>query len=83
MEMRNDANINIGQNPYLPQEELQKYQQGVPGYESTNWYDETMKKYAVQQQHNISVQGGSDNITYFTSLGYLNEKGLVKTDDIN
>jgi TonB-linked SusC/RagA family outer membrane protein len=83
MEMRNDANINIGENPYLPREELEKYQQGAPGYESTNWYNETMKKYAVQQQHNISVQGGNDKVSYFTSLGYLDEKGLVKTEDTN
>ena len=83
MEMRNDADINIGKSPYLPQEELQKYQQGAPGYQSTNWYDETMKKWAMQQQHTISVQGGSDNVTYYTSFDYFNENGLVKTEDIN
>jgi TonB-linked SusC/RagA family outer membrane protein len=83
MEMRNDADVNIGKSPYIPREELQKYQQGIPGYESTDWYNETMKKWAVQQQHNISARGGSDDVSYFASIGYLKENGLLKTNDIN
>jgi len=83
MEMRNDADINIGKSPYLSQEELQKYQGGLPGYESTQWYDETMKKWAIQQQHSISAQGGNESVTYFTSIGYLKEEGLLKSNDIN
>lgn len=83
MEMRNDADVNIGKSPYLSREELLKYQQGVPGYESTQWYDETMKKWAVQQQHSISARGGNDHVNYFTSIGYLKEDGLLKSNDIN
>jgi len=83
MEVRNDANVNIGLPPFISKEELEKYQQGAPGYESTNWYDETMKPYAGQQQHTISAQGGAENITYFSSFGFLQDKGLLKSDAIN
>ncbi|MGK6352198.1 SusC/RagA family TonB-linked outer membrane protein [Parapedobacter sp. DT-150] len=83
MEMRNDAAINAGLAPYISREELEKYQQGLPGYESTNWYDETMKPWAGQQQHTLSAQGGSDNINYFSSFGFLRENGLLQSDAIN
>jgi len=83
MEMRNDAAVNAGLAPYISKEELEKYQQGMPGYESTNWYDETMKPWAGQQQHTLSAQGGSEKVRYFSSFGFLNDNGLLKSDAIN
>lgn len=83
MEMRNDAAVNAGLPPYISKEELEKYQQGAPGYESTNWYDETMKPWAGQQQHTLSAQGGSDNINYFSSFGFLKDNGLLKSNAIS
>lgn len=64
-------------------EELDKWKAGGPGYESTDWYDETFKKNALQQQHDFSVRGGSDKAKYFVSLGHFNEGGLFKSNDIN
>lgn len=83
MEVRNDANVNVGLPPFIPKEELEKYQQGAPGYQSTNWYDETMKPWASQQQHTISAQGGNEKINFFSSFGFLNDKGLLKSNAIN
>lgn len=83
MEMRNDAAINAGLAPHISKEELEKYKQGIPGYESTNWYDETMKPWAGQQQHTLSAQGGSDNVNYFSSFGFLKDNGLLESDAIN
>src|SRR5690606_22970961 len=82
MELRNDAAINAGQPPYIARDELEKYQQGLPGYESTNWYDETMKAWAGQQQHTLSAQGGSDHVSYFSSFGFLKDNGLLKSNAI-
>jgi len=82
MEMRNDAAINAGLPPYISKEELEKYQQGAPGYESTNWYDETMKPWAGQQQHTLSAQGGTENVNYFSSFGFVRDGGLLKSDAI-
>lgn len=83
MEMRNDAAINAGLPPYISKEELEKYRQGLPGYESTNWYDETMKPWAGQQQHSLSARGGSEKVSYFSSFGFLKDNGLLKSDAIN
>jgi TonB-linked SusC/RagA family outer membrane protein len=82
LEMMNDANINAGGNPSITKEELQKWQQGVLGYESTDWYGEIMKSSAMQMQHDFSVRGGNDAVDYFISLGYFGESGLLKSDDL-
>lgn len=83
MQMYNEAQIfRPGGQPYLPEEELQKYLDGAPGYETTDWYGLTMKDYSTQIQHNISASGGNDNTNYFLSLGYVNEGGLLKSEDM-
>lgn len=82
-EMLVDANVNIGRLPHITKDELEKWKQGVPGYEGTNWYDLVMKERALQTQHNISVSGGNKAVDYFVSFGYLDEEGLVKSNDIS
>ncbi len=43
---------------------------------STNWY-KTILRNAFQQQHNVSVSGGTDKATHLLNVGYLNEDGIV------
>lgn len=83
MQMRNEAAIFAGGSPFLTKDELQKWIDGVPGYESTDWYDVTMKKHALQQQHNLSAAGGTEKTQYFMSLAYAEEGGLLKSNDMN
>lgn len=83
MEMRNDANINAGSSPYITKEELNKWQTGGMGYESTDWYNETMKKYALQRQYNITAEGGGKEGNYFISIGHTSDNGLYKSNDLN
>lgn len=83
MQMRNDAAVLGTGTPFLTKDELQKYIDGAPGYESTDWYDVTMKDHAFQQQHNLSASGGSDKTQYFMSLAYAEEGGLLRSNDMN
>ncbi|MFM2138324.1 MAG: hypothetical protein RJA57_631, partial [Bacteroidota bacterium] len=46
----------------------------------TNWQDQTFKR-ATLQTHSISARGGSENMTYFLSAGYLSQGGIVGGDD--
>ncbi|MEO6313945.1 MAG: TonB-dependent receptor [Chitinophagaceae bacterium] len=39
---------------------------------------EMLNKYTFSQQHNISVQGGSDKLSYYLSGGYNNDGGIFK-----
>jgi TonB-linked SusC/RagA family outer membrane protein len=82
MQMRNDADMLGRGAPFITQDELQKWIDGVPGYESTDWYDAAFKNSSVQQQHNISASGGSEKTQYYVGLMYVDERSLLKTDDL-
>ncbi|MEI7502892.1 MAG: SusC/RagA family TonB-linked outer membrane protein, partial [Paludibacter sp.] len=62
-------------------DELAKYIAGTEiGYQNIDWLNLGLKKSANSQQHNVNIQGGNDDVTYFTSLGYSIDKGLLITD---
>lgn len=82
VEMVNRARIFSGLGPAYTEEEVEKYKKGEPGYEGTNWYDETFKEQAFQQQHNFSASGGNEKVNFFTSLGYVEDNGLFKSNDL-
>lgn len=48
---------------------------------SEDWMDEAMEDSPLRQEYNISFNGGHEKTKYMFSLGYLNEKGLLKTTD--
>lgn len=41
----------------------------VNGVANTDWYDVMMKKNVLNEQHNISLDGGSDKVTYHVGAG--------------
>jgi TonB-linked SusC/RagA family outer membrane protein len=43
----------------------------------TNWQNEIFSNSALIQDHNLSISGANDNANYYTSLGYLDQKGIV------
>ncbi|HJT75524.1 MAG TPA: TonB-dependent receptor [Chitinophaga sp.] len=47
---------------------------------TTNWYDAVLRK-AFQMNHNISVSGGSESNTYYLSGGYIQEDGIIQTNN--
>jgi TonB-dependent starch-binding outer membrane protein SusC len=46
----------------------------------TNWFDEVTRQ-AAFQNHNISVNGGTDNATYYVSANYQDQEGVVLFND--
>ncbi|MBB5396118.1 TonB-dependent receptor [Mucilaginibacter sp. AK015] len=73
-------NVNGGTITYKP-EAFEPYLNGTK--QSANWYDAVMKSSAPQTQHNLSASGGSENTTYFVSLGYTGQDGILKSNDLN
>ncbi|MDO9634334.1 MAG: TonB-dependent receptor [Paludibacter sp.] len=57
----------LGQDPYL--------------YPDVNWYNEVVKPFALQEKYNMNISGGTQNVKYFVSLGYLNQGGMFKFTD--
>lgn len=53
-------------------------------YENGQWIDfvdEVIGKSSINQNYNLSVNGGTDKTQIFASLNYNDEKGLLKGDD--
>jgi TonB-linked SusC/RagA family outer membrane protein len=49
------------------------------GVTNTSWVNEAFET-SNMQRHNFSVEGGNDKGTYYLSLSYLNNDGIVKGD---
>ncbi|WP_432714113.1 SusC/RagA family TonB-linked outer membrane protein [Pedobacter sp.] len=48
--------------------------------EGTNWYKQILQN-AFVTTHNISINGGGEKSNYNVSLGYLDQDGIVKTNN--
>ncbi len=46
----------------------------------TNWYNQAFRN-ALQTNHQVSVNGGTEKSSYNFSLGYTDEDGIVKTQN--
>jgi TonB-linked SusC/RagA family outer membrane protein len=46
----------------------------------TNWQDAIFSNSAMIQNHNLSISGATDKANYYTSFGYLDQKGIVTPD---
>ncbi|MBT1688961.1 TonB-dependent receptor [Fulvivirgaceae bacterium PWU37] len=53
--------------------------------QGTDWYDDVMRNTAPQYQHNLTVSGASEDkrVDYFINLGYMNQQGYYRSDDLN
>lgn len=48
------------------------------GHANTNWFKEHYKSSAPSQEHNLSISGGSEKVTYALSGTYLGVTGLIR-----
>ena len=71
MTIMNEMDVNDGINPRYTLAQVAAAGKG------TDWQDETFNYNAPVQQHQISVSGGTDKATYFLSVGYFNQEGII------
>ena len=69
-----------GMNQFYTAEQIEKFKNGSDplNYPNTDWIATSLKDHALQNQHNLSVNGGTENTKYFVSLGMLNQGGIYK-----
>jgi TonB-linked SusC/RagA family outer membrane protein len=78
--LRNEMDRNDKLTARVSDEDLAKYQEATePGYLNTDWFDLLLKKYGNQNNHMLSAEGGSDDVTYFLSGAVATDDGLIKT----
>lgn len=75
---RTDNGDNV--NAIFTPDDIQKFRDGSDPliHPNTDWYKEVIKAWSPQQRHNLQLMGGSENVKYLTSLGYINQDGIYK-----
>ncbi len=81
----NEALQNDGKSPLYTSADYNAYINGTSPYTNpdVNWEDVALNKNATTQSYNLNISGGNKVAQYFVSLGYMNEKGLFKTNKDN
>ncbi|TLP70537.1 SusC/RagA family TonB-linked outer membrane protein [Maribacter sp. ACAM166] len=79
----NEGLANQGDTPLYSQDDLQKYldQSSPDTHPSSNWTEEILKKTATIRKYNLSATGGNEKLRYATSLSYLNQDGIVPSNN--
>ncbi|WP_207532476.1 SusC/RagA family TonB-linked outer membrane protein [Desertivirga arenae] len=70
--LRNEAAAADGKS--LPYANPSSFGQG------TDWQSAILNDNAQRQNHELSLSGGSDRSTFYTSFGYLDQEGIVASD---
>jgi len=82
MTARNTAAVNEGQPKPYTDAQIDEYRSGTDPatYSNTDWY-EAMFSVAPIQDHNLRLSGGTENVIYSMSVGYLNQQGVLLATD--
>lgn len=80
MNLKNQAQANIGQTPNYSATEIAEYEQGMKTdpftYPASNWFDIALDQGKIQK-HDVSVSGSTEKYQFRVSLGYLDRKGII------
>lgn len=69
-----------GAEPFWDDKTLKKMDElGVLG--DTDWMRLIYNKFGKINQHNVSASGGNDMVSYFSSIGYMGQEGILKNTD--
>lgn len=81
-EMQRETHLNAGNSesdaPWTEEEVAKFYAGDDPNYPNTDWYDATFKDWAPQQNHNISLNGGSDKVRYYGFFGFTDQETTIR-----
>ncbi|SKB37854.1 TonB-linked outer membrane protein, SusC/RagA family [Parapedobacter luteus] len=69
-----------GMNQFYSEEDIRKFRDGSDPdrFPNTDWQKEVLAATALQNQHNLSVSGGTETTRYFVSAGTLMQDGLFR-----
>ena len=78
----NEAMLREGKTPKYTEEDIRLFRDGTDpdGHPNTDWVDMAFQT-GTLQKHSVSINGGSNNMKYMTSAGYLKQKGIMRNSD--
>lgn len=67
---------------YISDEDLEKYRTGSDplNFPNTDWQKLTMKDYATEKRHDLSVTSGTKLLKYYAGISYYDQGSILKTD---
>ncbi|RYY21949.1 MAG: SusC/RagA family TonB-linked outer membrane protein, partial [Sphingobacteriaceae bacterium] len=79
MQYLNESQTNVGLAPTFTAAQIEIARNGTDPnfYANTNWPKALFKSSAPQQNHNVSINGGSSDLSYYMSYARQDQKGLV------
>lgn len=79
--LRNEALKNEGLPPQFTDKDIELYANGSDpyGHPNIDWYNTLFKKSAPMSTTNLDLSGGTENVRYFVSLGYLTQEGMMRS----
>ncbi|WP_256002275.1 SusC/RagA family TonB-linked outer membrane protein [Pedobacter deserti] len=77
-----EADINQTGTSYWTREEVEKWQQGLPGYEGFDW-GTYLKSGAPQSYINLNTTGGSQKTSYYLSMARLTQDAVFEGYNFN
>jgi TonB-dependent SusC/RagA subfamily outer membrane receptor len=72
-----DGQYFIGRNGRINPNAMLGYSDGQFFYTPDNWADELLDDSNLRQEYNLTMSGGKDGLTYYASLGYLDDSGII------
>lgn len=80
-EMYNEALVNGGSQPLYSPADIEKFTDD-PVFSTVNHPKQLFTSgNGLQHSHNVSVSGGNDQTTYFASMVYLKQNGIIRRND--
>src|SRR5690606_35690321 len=64
-------------------EDQKKYKPDNWNRYNTDWKAETVEDFSLMHNHNLSIAGGSDKLTFFGSDSYLKQDGLIPNNNFD
>lgn len=80
--LKNEGSVNDGQPKLFTDDDIRKFRdQSDPiGYPNSEWLSKFIKNTASQQQYNLNISGGANDVKYFVSAGFFDQQGIYDTD---
>jgi len=75
-----NANLPASQIPWTLSQIQKFYNGNDPEFLNTDWFTAAIRPWAPQQNHNVSVTGGSEKVKFYSYLGYNNQETISRND---
>ncbi|WP_154859528.1 SusC/RagA family TonB-linked outer membrane protein [Cyclobacterium xiamenense] len=80
MDVLNRNRVLEGAGPVFPDDLVESFRNG--NRRAEDWWDALVDPPATISRQSLTMRGGSDRIRYFTSVGMVNQGGILRADDI-